>query len=229
MATETETKKPFYSSVIDTVTGFFGGVNTGAVVGGAVGATAGAAGVAAITAINPTLGNDVINAFIDHAPGAAELTNVLPSVANNIGDAAILGAIGVGTAGAWAGATIGGTAGAVAGYQNSRPDAPSQGQSNELAHQQEVARAQATGMVQGATLAKLEQVDQTAQTAQQQAQTAQQMAVVEHEHAQLLDETTKWRAMHPSRKVAGVQPLFTEQLNTTTVAAAGVTAVPSIG
>lgn len=279
----TETKKPFYKSVIDTVTGFFGGGVTGAVVGGAVLALAGAAlgvGALAVSGMLPSVGQAIasMGSFVglqgptvaSVAAGAAQGANnaatavTVGSGGNGILGAAVNGAITIGqklagtqvaqtavpalaktveltaanmtflqagiagsavlgAIGAFIGGGIGSITGAVTGWDNSRPEVAA-APSNELAHQQEVARAQATGMVQGATLAKLEQVDG-------QVQVQQQQIVAEHQHAAMANDMALHAESHHWRDKCGHKEkpvLFTEQVAQERAVAAAAVSVPGV-
>ncbi len=82
-------------------------------------------------------------------------------------------ALGWGVLGGLGGGTIGAGAGTIAGFLNSRRD-----KSGALVQQQEKQVAYAQGLVQGATMAKVEHIEQE-------------------------QESTKWRDMHPSKHKEG--------------------------
>lgn len=136
---ETQDKRPFYKTVVSTVTGEMkGGVVgglTGALILGVIGAAAGAVAGIALPLV---------------AGGAVTIGGVAAGAGLIGGIGALIGGVSSAVTGAYAGA--------VTGWVNSRP----QGK-DALAIQQDKQIAFAQGMVQGVTLTKLEAVEQQAE------------------------------------------------------------------
>lgn len=129
----TSEKPPFYRSVMAAVSGQISGAAAGAVTGGTV--------LAAGGAVLAAIGNGIAQATVGTDIGTLEL----------VGTSATVGGV-VGAAG---GALTGGAAGTLTGWLNSRPR-QADSAAIEKAHQVELSRTLAVGLMNGAMAGKAE-------------------------------------------------------------------------